>query len=127
MVFYDHKPAAQHHLLVTPRKHIVSVKDLRERDVGMVEEMGRIGDACLNELNVPPDMRLMGFHIPPFNSVDHIHLHVFGLPWKSETNHAKYPVIEGEGGLDKGWSWFVEINQAIQILRKGARVTIAGC
>jgi hypothetical protein len=69
----------------------------------------------------------MGFHIPPFNSVDHIHLHAFGLPWNSFLQRDKYPVKEGSVGNDKGWAWFVEVGQAIRILEKGAKVTVAPC
>ena len=31
-----------------------------------------------------------GFHIPPFNSVNHLHLHCFGLPFKNRFIGLKY-------------------------------------
>lgn len=35
VVFRDHKPAAAHHLLVVPRRHIDSVRTLGKEDAAM--------------------------------------------------------------------------------------------
>lgn len=69
----------------------------------------------------------MGFHIPPYNSVNHLHLHVQGLPYKSLAKKAKYPVASGYGYYHKGFSWFVDVSQAIQILENGGRVGVFPC
>ena len=69
----------------------------------------------------------MGFHIAPFHSVEHLHLHVHGLPYRSPWRAAKYPVIAGHGTLTKGFSWFVEIEQAIQIVKSRKAVQILPC
>ncbi|KZV68184.1 HIT-like protein [Peniophora sp. CONT] len=127
IVFNDRSPAALHHMLVIPRKHVGSIKALRADDVGKLRAMERIGTERLDALEIPADKRLMGFHIPPFNSIDHLHLHVFGLPWRSELQHAKYPFKPGSSGKEKGWTWFVEIGQAIRILENGRRVQVAPC
>ncbi|VDB86653.1 unnamed protein product [Peniophora sp. CBMAI 1063] len=127
IVLNDRSPAALHHMLVIPRKHVVSIKALNASDAGMLRDMERIGTERLDVLDVPQGQRLMGFHIPPFNSVDHLHLHVFGLPWRSGLKHAKYPFRAGSNGDVKGWTWFVEIEQAINILESGRRVQVKPC
>lgn len=71
--------------------------------------------------------RSLGFHIPPYTSVDHIHLHAQGLPFKSTLRKWKYPIVPGSKDRDKGLSWFVEAEQAVQILSKGRKVGILPC
>jgi diadenosine tetraphosphate (Ap4A) HIT family hydrolase len=36
---------------------------------------------------------ILGFHIPPFTSVDHLHLHLLGLPFKNWAKSCKYKSI----------------------------------
>lgn len=68
----------------------------------------------------------LGFHIPPYNSVDHLHLHVQALPYK-KGRVLKYPVITGGGRHAKGFSWFVEVEQALKIIGEGRRVSVLSC
>ncbi|KAJ8588256.1 HIT-like protein [Rhizopogon salebrosus TDB-379] len=127
VAFRDINPSAQHHIQLIPKTHIESVKELSKKDVDMLRRMEEIGQSILDMFNAPVSRRKMGFHIPPFNSVNHLHLHVQVLPYKSLARRLKYPSIRGLGGYDKGFSWFAEIGQAIRILDKGHRVTIVPC
>ncbi|EKM58080.1 uncharacterized protein PHACADRAFT_139706 [Phanerochaete carnosa HHB-10118-sp] len=127
IVFNDHSPAAKHHLLVIPKRHVESVKTLKPSDAPMIQRMSEIGHSLLGELSVPAASRMMGFHIPPFNSVDHLHLHVQGLPYKSVWRKAKYPYVKRSQGVQKGWTWFAEVGQVQSILEGGGEVRVAPC
>jgi hypothetical protein len=88
------------------------------------------GDEALDILGVPStsDSRRIGFHIPPYISIGHLHMHVQGLPFKNAFRRWKYPVRAGNGKTTtKGWSMFVEVEQAITILKGGGRVKIGAC
>ncbi|KAG7263946.1 hypothetical protein CRUP_007013, partial [Coryphaenoides rupestris] len=75
--FRDIEPAAPHHYLVIPREHIDSCLSLTKKHVCLVEKMVKMGKAVLRAQGITDmqDIRL-GFHRPPFTSVQHLHLHV---------------------------------------------------
>ncbi|KAF8124812.1 HIT-like domain-containing protein [Boletus edulis] len=115
LAFRDHQPACLHHIQLIPKFHIGSVRNLTSRDV----DMSMTSHSC--------SLCLMGFHIPPFNTVQHLHLHVQALPYTSFVVQFKYPVARGFGALNKGFSWFVEVAQTIRILDKGSTVGVLPC
>ncbi|PBK67836.1 HIT-like protein [Armillaria solidipes] len=125
IAFYDRDPACRHHVQLIPKAHIRMFVSPIPSD--QLRNMADIGMVILGKLDVPKDMRKMGFHIPPFNSVSHLHLHLQGLPYKSFLRAAKYPVARAGKRHDKGFSYFVDVEQVIRILEKGHTVNISPC
>ncbi|KAJ3819258.1 HIT-like protein [Lentinula raphanica] len=127
IAFKDRDPACGHHFQIIPRLHISSVRQLRKSDVDMIKTMVNVGHQLLEQLDVETSMRKMGFHIPPFNSVGHLHLHVQALPYKNLARRLKYPTAPGFRSFHKGFSWFSDARQTILILQEGRSVGIFPC
>ncbi|XP_034555595.1 histidine triad nucleotide-binding protein 3-like [Notolabrus celidotus] len=75
--FRDIDPAAPHHYLVIPKQHINSCHSLHKGHIGLVKRMAEMGKEVLQDQGFTDakDIR-MGFHQPPYTSVNHLHLHV---------------------------------------------------
>uniref|UniRef100_A0A8C1TG56 Si:dkey-25e12.3 n=1 Tax=Cyprinus carpio TaxID=7962 RepID=A0A8C1TG56_CYPCA len=75
--FKDIDPGAPHHYLVIPKKHIHSCLSLQADDINLVKKMADMGRDVLKAKNVTnlKDISL-GFHVPPYITVPHLHLHV---------------------------------------------------
>ena len=82
VVFRTIQPYTANHVLVVPRKHVQSVHFLKgEEDAQQVERMVEAGKCALNSLESGMgDSAQFRFHIPPINSIDHLHLHAIGHP-----------------------------------------------
>lgn len=93
--FRDICPAAPHHYLVVPTEHILSCLSLHRGHIGLVERMAEMGKAVLLEQGITDmnDIRL-GFHLPPYISVNHLHLHVLA-PASQISPIMKYKFIPG--------------------------------
>ncbi|KAF9601948.1 hypothetical protein IFM89_024282 [Coptis chinensis] len=107
VAFQDIKPAAFRHYLVIPVEHISTVKDLQRRtedyNLGIAIYPCIVWNFIKEQLCQPR----FGFHQPPFNSVNHLHLHCLALPFSPRWKHLKYmsmgPLgfIEAEKLLEK--------------------------
>ncbi|KAL0075030.1 histidine triad family protein [Phycomyces blakesleeanus] len=111
IAFHDRSPGARFHALVIPRDHVSTVKVLDTSHVPLLERMIGLGHQLLKDRGYAQnaDQIRLGFHVPPFNSINHIHLHVLGLPFGNRFREWKYTP-----GL-----WFAEANTVLERLRQG--------
>lgn len=77
LIFKDIKPAAKYHFLSIPKEHIVNVNSLTTSDhKRLLDTLMSEGKRILQEQGGDVNDCLLGFHLPPFNTVGHLHLHV---------------------------------------------------
>ncbi|XP_061357881.1 bifunctional adenosine 5'-phosphosulfate phosphorylase/adenylylsulfatase HINT4 [Gastrolobium bilobum] len=92
VAFRDINPSALRHYLVVPVEHIPTVKDLQRKteDYSLVSHMLEVG-RMLTIRDAPQSKQYrFGFHQPPLNSVDHLHLHCLALPYTPRWRCIKY-------------------------------------
>ncbi|KAH7488456.1 hypothetical protein PRIC1_007428 [Phytophthora ramorum] len=87
VVFRPLRPIVPSHVLIVPRAHIRNVNRLGARHRGLLEQMYRVAEAVMTqelesqEPQEPQDNDdkavRYSFHVPPFNSIDHVHMHAF--------------------------------------------------
>lgn len=113
VVFKDWRPAARRHYLVCPRDHVTSARALTPRDAGLARRMLQAGKNAIaadfpltgadEKIKINKNRQgaaaaaaavetRFGYHLPPFNSVDHLHMHAFALPFEPEWKERKYSV-----------------------------------
>ncbi|KAH8403055.1 hypothetical protein KR222_003758, partial [Zaprionus bogoriensis] len=80
VIFKDIRPAAKHHYLAIPKEHYESIKVLNRSHVGLVKRMHEGMIQFLLSKGVHEKDALLGYHIPPFISQKHLHLHGISPP-----------------------------------------------
>ncbi|KAH7655731.1 Sulfate adenylyltransferase (ADP) protein, partial [Dioscorea alata] len=88
--------------LVIPFEQVATVNDLK-RDIDdhqLVSHMLNVGKNLLSRDAPESKLCRFGFHQPPFNSVDHLHLHCFALPYIPRWKHMKYVSLGSIGFIE---------------------------
>ncbi|RLM64515.1 hypothetical protein C2845_PM16G15040 [Panicum miliaceum] len=101
VAFRDINPSAFRHFLVIPIDHIPTINSLRRTkdDHQLVSHMVKVGKDLLNQDAPNSEEHRFGFHQPPFNSVDHLHLHCLALPFMPSWRQVKYTPLGPLGGF----------------------------
>lgn len=117
LAFEDKRPRAELHALVIPKKHIKSVRELTKKDVGLMEEIYDVATKLIQS-RFPRAYKeedyILCFHVPPFNSVDHLHLHVLAPA-------SKMKWIYRYGKYLEGTIWCASGLKILQRLKAGKR------
>ncbi|GIY66881.1 histidine triad nucleotide-binding protein 3 [Caerostris darwini] len=75
LAFRDIKPATSHHYLIIPKSHMTNTSSLLPSDIPIVKRLVEIGEIILKNNSASISDARFGFHVPPFNSIRHLHLH----------------------------------------------------
>jgi len=119
LAFQDRTPKAKFHALVIPKRFIPIVASLTKDDVPILQEMRDTGLALLEQYQPKAfenNDYILCFHLPPFNSVDHLHLHVLapaskmnflyrfgkyqvGTPWCADEATVRQRLLDGKKAM----------------------------
>ncbi|KAF8821055.1 hypothetical protein IE077_002507 [Cardiosporidium cionae] len=88
-VIMPRSPCARIHLLICPVEHIHNINSLCTADLALLHHMKSIANKILfgkhysqfGAQNDCADSHRFVFHVPPWNSIDHLHLHALLLPF----------------------------------------------
>lgn len=109
LAFFTINPSTDCHILVTPRLHIQNVDALTKHDIPLLEDMQRFGNSLLTTEQQKDS--LLVFHLPPWNSIDHLHLHVIA-------NRSTMSFFNGYFKYLPGTAWCNTIDTVIARLKK---------
>jgi diadenosine tetraphosphate (Ap4A) HIT family hydrolase len=113
LAFRDRSPKAEFHALVIPKRYVPNLYSLTIDDLDLVRDMRRLALDLLED-RVPRAANdyVLCFHVPPFNSVDHLHLHVL-----APTSRMAW--IHRYGKYRCGTRWCIEESEVIDRLSRG--------
>lgn len=79
IAFRDIKPATRQHYLIIPKDHLLNPKELTPSHLDMVVHMREVAAVVLRQQGCADESSCrFGYHWPPFNAINHLHLHAIG-------------------------------------------------
>lgn len=78
VAFADIRPSAPIHILIVPKRHIVSVKDLEDGDQELVGEMALVARDIARQKNLSGYKLVFNVGREGGQIIDHLHLHLLG-------------------------------------------------
>lgn len=95
MAFHDIAPIAPVHVLIVPKKRIVSIAEMDDEDVPVVGKMFRVARDVARDLKISEKGYKLLFRVGEHGGqeVPHLHLHLIGGARLSENIH---PVGQGK-------------------------------
>ena len=92
ILFEDISPIAYVHLQCIPKRHIVNINELTIHELGLLNEMKQTAmeyitthyDINGSNNSINENDIIFGFHVPPFYSVKHLHMHCIVPPFNNK-------------------------------------------
>ena len=81
-VINDIHPASFFHKLVIPKEHIFNISKLHKNNCELIKKMFLIGKTLIKQYKNQKEYKIV-FHLPICKSVNHLHMHVIGMPFKN--------------------------------------------
>ncbi|XP_065362427.1 adenosine 5'-monophosphoramidase HINT3-like [Calliphora vicina] len=75
VIFKDIKPVSTYHYLCVTKRHIRSIEAMTKKDIPLVNRMEEGLNEFFKSQNIDFSEALIGFHLPPNISVNHLHMH----------------------------------------------------
>jgi diadenosine tetraphosphate (Ap4A) HIT family hydrolase len=123
-VFCNLAVHAHLHLLAIPKQHLQNISVLGPEHIPLLQQLKAAGTEALREIlanevheatgrriRTPAEVEeearnnfVFNFHVPPFNSIDHLHLHCLHLPSHGWLSGLKYnPTCRGRAAAMTCW------------------------
>ncbi|XP_034482254.1 histidine triad nucleotide-binding protein 3-like [Drosophila innubila] len=115
-IFKDIRPASKHHYLIVTKEHYESLMTLDKSHGKMILRMEKAMKDFFKSKGISLKEAVFGFHMPPFISVKHLHLHGVSPYSKVILNHYRF---------EPSAPWFKNAKEAQAYLIEGRKVLVA--
>ncbi|KAF9969810.1 Histidine triad nucleotide-binding protein 3 [Actinomortierella ambigua] len=92
---------------------LASVKTVKPEDLDVLKRMHAKGKEILAERGYDSSNSKLGFHVPPFNTIDHLHLHVLGGEYRNSFRRKKY---------ESDRMWYMDMSQLLEKVEKMKKI-----